>query len=45
LVNSKSIKNLITDFFQLDKTLVVWAVDEHYTTEADDLSDIFDDKF
>ena len=42
-LHSKQIKQLIQIFFQLNTTPVVWAVDEHYTTNSLELNDIFDD--
>lgn len=42
-LHSKQIKQLIRDFFQLNSTAVTWAIDEHYTTDLQEINDIFDD--
>jgi len=41
----KKIKDLIKEFFQLESTPINWSVDEHYTTDSESLSTIFDDDF
>lgn len=41
-LHEKSIKNLIKDFFHLNTTPIVWSVDDHYTTESNDLDNIFE---
>ena len=42
-LHSKPVKQLIRDFFQLNSIAVIWAIDEHYTTDLQEINDIFDD--
>lgn len=42
VLHTKGIRQIISDFFQLADSKVVWKTDDHYTTQSDEVDDLFE---
>ncbi len=43
VLHTEQTKQIISDFFQLSNTDILWKTDKHYTTESGTLDNLFDD--